>query len=271
MYGDVFCSKRVGQVHYRSSNDKQDARPNHRVIPEVVIPEAKMKSYQLAEKLFNNYTLEQTKPEHDFPDEEAEVQAFLDEVHKTPPMQVAREYVSTRTGKDITEDQWRAILERVWFEQFDQGRGRDLTGFEHVLVGEQKQGKVPEYHFWYKYFLNEHFRRDDKDDTETDLITFLKWKNLPGDLSPEVVTLSFEWRAFDYEKKVFRKLITPVRGFWMGPSVEGLMALGTVRFLQEALAPKQAVTNNVDYNLHLYRSPNGRNSRTFYPEFTSME
>jgi hypothetical protein len=251
-------------------NEDRNANAQHQVIAEVVIPTAKQKSYDLAAILFNNYTLDQTKPENNFPEEEAEVQEFLDVVHKSAPMQVAREFVSAQSGEDVSEDQWWAILQRVWFEQFDDGRNQDLSGFEHVVVGEQKQGKVQGYHFWYKYYMDERFRRDDEDDTETDLIKFLEWKNLPTDESPEVVTLSYQWRAFDYEAKAFRKLTKPIGGFWVGPSVEGLLAIGTVRCLSEAMAPKQAVINGAKYNLKMFRSPNDRHLRTFYPEFVAM-
>jgi len=58
-----------------------------------------------------------------------------------------------------------------------------------------------------------------------------------------------------------------IGGFWIGPSIEGLMALGTVRFVPEAMAPKQAVINGFQYDLPLHLSPNRRHLRSFYPEF----
>jgi poly(U)-specific endoribonuclease len=148
---------------------------------------------------------------------------------------------------------------------------RDCDISQHVIVGEQKQGKVQGYHWWFKYYLDERFRRDDQDDEATDLITFISWEGLTGDVSPEITTLSYKWRAFDYEAEEFRLLTKPIGGFWIGPSIEGLMALVTVRFLPEALAPKQTTINGVEYNLIVYRSPNNRQLRTFYPKFTGMK
>jgi poly(U)-specific endoribonuclease len=252
-------------------NEDDGATSERQVIAEVVIPDEKKKSYDLAAILFNNYTLDQTKPENNIIEEEREVQEFIDAIYLSEPMKVAKDFVSEQSGEEISNDQWFAIIQRVWFEQFDNGRNKDLSGFEHVVVGEQKQGKVQGYHFWYKYFMDEHFRRDDAEDTETDLIKFIRWKNKEDDVTPEVVTLSYEWRAFDYERLEFRKLIKPIGGFWVGPSIEGLLALGTVRFLPEAMAPKKAVINGAKYNLPLFRSPNDRHLRTFYPEFTGME
>lgn len=250
-------------------NESGSATKDHRVIQSVVIPDAKMRTYSLAKKLFNNYILDQTKPENNLPEETKEVQSFLDAIHDSPPMALARDYASKQTGTPISKDQWWAVIQRLWFERFDQGNNRDLSGFEHVVVGEQKGGKVQGYHSWYKYYLDEKFRRDDSDDVETDLINFISWKG-PKDNSADVVTLSYQWRAFDYEKQEFRPLTKPFGGFWVGPSIEGLLALGTVRALPEVMAPKKTIINGVEYKLPLYLSQNSRHVRTFYPEFTAQ-
>ncbi len=195
---------------------------------------------------------------------------LISEIYKQPPLIAAKEFISASTGKNISDDQWWAMIQRVWFEQFDSGKNRDLSGFEHVVVGEQKQGSLGGYHSWYKYFLDEHFKKNDEDQ-ERDSIDFLSWKNGTDDTSAETATLSFVLNAFDYEALKFRKLTKPIGGFWIGPSIPGLIALGMVRFEAEAFAPKTAIINDIAYNLHLYRSPNGKHMRTFYPEFKKMK
>lgn len=257
-------------VDEKDTNDKK-----HKVIVDVHIPPSKKKSYNLVEELFNNYVLDQTKQEvntiEDLKVEEQEIQSFIEYVYKTPPMQKARDYYSEQTGKKVTDDEWWAIIERVWFAQFDSGNNKDLSGFEHVIVGEQKQGKVQGYHFWYKYYLDEQFVPDafpsppSSTNTPKDTIHFLGWQGKRNS-SPDCVTLSFVWEAFDYKAKAYRKLIKPIGGFWVGTSVEGLMALGTIRFLEQAFAPKKATINATTYNLVLFRSPNDKHMRTFYPE-----
>lgn len=256
------------QNGYVVVNESEHAERHSKLIEKVHIPAHKEQSYKLLRTLLNNYTLDQTKPEYNFAEEEQEVQLFLEYAHKTPPMEVAREYVNSRLprNKAMSHDQWWAVLQRVWFEQYTDGKNRDLSGFEHVVVGEQKQGKVQGYHSWYKYYLDENFRRDDMAMVE-DSIDFLDWRSPETDVTPEVATLSFVWRAFDYEEEKFRKLTKPTGGFWIGPSVEGLLALGTVRFLPEVLAPKRAVINGNEYDLPLFRSANDRHLRTFYPKF----
>jgi poly(U)-specific endoribonuclease len=256
-------------------DEKEVTDKDHKVIVEVHIPPSKIKSYDLVEVLFNNYVLDQTKPEvdtlEDLKTEQQEIQSFIEYAYKTPPMQKARKYYSEQTKKEVTDDEWWAIIERVWFAQFDSGKNQDLSGFEHVIVGEQKQGKVQGYHFWYKYYLDEHFVPDTFSSLNNpagsvkDTIHFLGWEG-KRNLSPDCVTLSFVWEAFDYKAKQYRKLTKPIGGFWVGPSVEGLMAIGTVRFLEQAFAPKKATINDVTYNLILFRSPNDKHLRTFYPE-----
>lgn len=239
---------------------------DHQLLPEVFIPDEKKKTYVLAEKLFNNYTLDQTKPETNTASESEEIQELLEMVIKAEVMVIAREYVSDRTGKTISENQWWRILEQIWFEQYDQGKNLNLSGFEHVMVGEQKQGKLQGYHFWYKYYFDEHFLFNNE---EWDLIDVLKLEGKPEN-TPDCVTLSYVVKAFDYERKVFRKLTKPIGGFWIGPSVEGLMALGAVRFVPEAMAPKMATINGHVYRLEMFRSDNDRHMRTFYPKYDSQ-
>jgi hypothetical protein len=249
-------------------NDDEDTAKHKRelkLIEKVHIPAHKEKSYELLRTLVNNYTLDQTKPEVSYPEEEKEVQEFLEYVHTSPPMQVALEYVNSRISRPLSKDQWWAVLQRIWFEQYNDGKNIDLSGFEHVVVGEQKKGEVKGYHSWYKYHLDENFQRSEMHLVE-DSIDFLEWRHSHADTTPDVATLSYVWHAFDYKAQKRRKLTKPTGSFWIGPSVEGLMAMGTVRFLPEVFAPRNAVINGFEYELPLHRSPNDRHLRTFYPK-----
>jgi hypothetical protein len=252
-------------------DEKADASTDHRLLPELHIPDEKRGSYERVARLFNNYTLDQTKRENDTPEENEEVQAFLAAIHKTPPMEVARDYAARQTGRPIGHDEWWAIVERVWFERSVMTNNVDLSGFEHTIVGEQKQGEVKGYHFWYKYYLDENFR--EPGGGAADLIDFKVWKH-GSEETPDVVTLSYVWRAFDYEAGQYRYLTKPIGGFWVGPSAEGLMAMGTICFLREVNAPRQAVINGHRYTLRVHPGSNGTDPRTlrsFYPEYVGPE
>ena len=135
--------------------EEQGNTKDHVIFPEVKIPENKIKTYRLCETLLNNYALSQTQPEDIIPEEIEEVQIFLETILNNPPMVVARDYVQQQIAQTITNERWDQILHDIWFRRFTTSSGKDLTGFEHVIVGEQKGGKIGGYHFWYKYYLDD--------------------------------------------------------------------------------------------------------------------
>jgi poly(U)-specific endoribonuclease len=81
------------------------------------------------------------------------------------------------------------------------------------------------------------------------------------------VTISYRWDAPDYDREQIRPLTKPIGGFFVGCSVEGLLALGTVRAHIGARAPKEAVIEGARYSLKVFRSDNTLHVRTFYPVF----
>lgn len=249
------------------------ATADFRILDDVHIPEHKQESYRLVRQLFDNYSLAERNPELDTPQEREEVHELLTAVVETPPMQVAREYVERATGTSVTRERWYATLLEHWFRKFSQDGDPHLTGFEHVVVGEQDGGKVQGYHFWYKYFLDDGFAR--RYDSKTfphlanDRIEYLRSKASAGQADfPESVTLSYRWLAPDYSADAeIRPLTKKIGGFFVGCSVEGLMALGSVRAHLGARAPKEALINGARYDLKMYRGSNGNSIRTFYPVF----
>ncbi len=246
-------------------DEKLEKSPDHHLLSEYVIPPHKAKTYTIAQKLFNNYTLDQTKRENDTPQEGEEVHELLDTIIDSPPMVVARQYIEEQGNIRISSQRFYQMLWQIWFTRFDMGENYDLTGFEHVIIGEQKQGKVQGYHFWYKYLLDDGLVTDSGSPLG-DHITYMGGKDT-RERVPESVSLAYQWDAFDYESGKTRPLIKPLGGFFVGCSIEGLMALITARFMPEARSPKQANINNGLYNLQLFRSPGGRELRTCYPEF----
>jgi poly(U)-specific endoribonuclease len=85
---------------------------------------------------------------------------------------------------------------------------------------------------------------------------------------PEVVTLAYRWDAYDAESGQRRALYNPIGGFWVGCSIEGLMALALVRFFQRGRI--ETTINGARYEVELYRSPDGRSLRTCFPRFLGL-
>ena len=196
----------------------------------------------------------------------------------TPPMIVAKDYVQSQTGTQLSRDAWFSRIMELWFRSFSQGGDPELTGFEHVVVGEQEGSKAQGYHFWYKYYLDDGFAsRVDGDQDRfpgliDDRISYLGSKLSSGQSAfPESVTISYRWAAPDYDRDKVRPLTKKIGGFFVGCSVEGLLALGTVRAHSDAGAPKIAAINGARYNMKVFRSPNNRHVRTFYPMFMGAD
>ncbi|WP_226035261.1 hypothetical protein [Aquibacillus saliphilus] len=231
----------------------------HHIIKDVHIPDRKRNSYHLIEKLFDNYNVNQRDTEKDSTYKSKEVEAFLKMAVKSSPCQIAKKFTEESSNKKFSELQWYTYLYDLWFRQFNYNNGKDLSGFEHVFIGEQKGRDLVGHHFWYKYwleenkYLNKHKRDKIKMTCQSDNKTKFS--------TPDVVTVGYHLEAFDYEKKRYINIKKRKGTFFVGLSAEGLLAIGTVR----ANAPFDFKVNGVDYELKLFMSPDGKSIRTFYP------
>jgi len=262
----------LGYVKVNSELGDQDQ--SLKVLTDVNIPETKQRTYALCRELFDNYALPERDQENETPDEREEVHDLVHAMVDTAPMQVAREYVAQASGTSITRERWYNTIMEMWFRRFSMGGDPHLSGFEHVVVGEQEGSKAQGYHYWYKYYLDDGFAHLVDDAQErfpglvSDRIIYLGTKQTDGQGQfPESVTISYKWHAPDYDRDAMRPLTKPIGGFFVGCSVEGLLALGTVRAHLGARAPKEAIINGARYSLKLFRSQDNKNIRTFYPVF----
>jgi len=246
-----------GFVRVVNTEDDGQATAGLKVLSEVVIPPRKQTTYNLVRALFDNYMLDEREAEIETPEERAEVHELLEAIVDTAPMQLARAYISDETGTPVSRDRWYATLTEQWFRRFSQSGDRDLSGFEHVFVGEQEGPKVQGYHFWYKYYLDDglasQIDRNRLPGFRDDRIVYLRGQYKDGqEQFPESVTISYRWDAPDYEAGAIRPLTKPIGGFFVGCSVEGLMAMGAVRAHRGARAPKEAVINGARYDMKLF-------------------
>ena len=262
-----------GFVKVNSKLNSEDC--DLRVLPEVIIPDHKRRTYDLCRTLFDNYALRERDQDLDTEQEREEVHDLVHGMVDSAPMQVARDYVARQTGTSLTRERWYNTLMDHWFRRFSQGGDPHLSGFEHVVVGEQEGAKAQGYHFWYKYYLDDGFARqvdgsrDRFPGLQDDRIAYLGSKQTAGQTQfPESVTISYRWHAPDYDRQAVRPLTKKIGGFFVGCSVEGLLALGSVRAHLGVRAPKEAIINGGQYNLKVFRSQDNRHIRTFYPVFT---
>ena len=267
-------------------NEVMAATATHKLFTAVSIPDDKLTTYQLCQRLFNNYTLDPGLREQVTAEESAEETEFIEHIVATPPLQAAREAIAfdrEQPVASISDATLAGMVREAWFFQGMSG-SKHASGFEHVFVGEQKPaGDRPDdvpaeaggYHFWYKYFLDDAGNRVGGGPAGTDQITYGGTRYGGADrpeqglLIPEVVTLNFQWVAPDFtasDPTKTQELNKPIGGFWVGCSPEGLIALGLARTLTKA--GKIAKINGVTYQLDLHRlTDNTRAIRTFFPRF----
>lgn len=237
--------------------------PDHHIFKEVYIPEWKKRSYQLVEKLFDNYTINQRKREKQTRIEALEEAEFLNMAIQSLPLKIAKQYIEEKWDRKINQQQWYTFLYELWFRPFQFDGGIDLTGFEHVFIGEQKKRELVGHHFWYKYWLED---SADWNKQKKDLIELLEMDKLDSSY-PVVITVGYRLQAYDYKNRRFIPISKKRSAFFVGLSAEGLLALGTVRALLEKDASEFFVVNNKTYKLEMYKSPDGKSIRTFYPRY----
>lgn len=243
-------------------NEKNTRNKGHKLFPKVVIPKHKKETYTLCKLLLDNYRLDKTKNEHISFAEEQEVHEFLEAIVDTKPMKVVRRYLAQKSGQTYSSNRWYNILKQIYFTPFSMSGSSSLTGFEHIVVGEQKQGAVSGYHFWYKYYLD-----DSSSYLMSDDIDYLGTRSDKDDLVvPETSTITFKWDAYDHDKSVNRPLYKAAGGFFNGCSIEGLLAIGTLRFTK--YGPEEAIINGAKYNLKMHS--HYRQMITYYPEFIEI-
>ncbi|WP_129725963.1 hypothetical protein [Ectobacillus funiculus] len=241
----------------------KNCRPEHHILKEVYIPEEKRSSYQLVEKLFNNYALNQKNKEKNTINELVEVEDFLKMAIQSFPSRIAKQFIEEKSNRKFSELQWYTYLHDLWFRQFNSENGKDLSGFEHVFIGEQQSKRLVGHHFWYKYWLEDNADINEHRQDQIVMNCSVPSEQICNTL--DVITVGYHLKAFDYQKNRFVKLIKKNCGFFVGVSAEGILALGAVRAASQESAAEDAVINGVHYKLELSRSRDGRSIRTFYP------
>ncbi|MBM7662304.1 poly(U)-specific endoribonuclease [Bacillus mesophilus] len=235
----------------------------HHIFNEVYLPEHKSDSYQLVQALFDNFTLNQTSKEKILEKESLEVEEFLRYVIQTPPIEIAKQYIKRQIHKNFTEEEWYTHLYDLWFRPFNFESGKDLTGFEHVFIGEQKGKNLAGHHFWYKHWLEENGELNPLHKDQIDINHSKNNKKVA--CTPDFISVGYCINAYDYEKQRYINLLKKKCAFFVGVSAEGLMAMGTVRAMLQDLIPEEFSINNSCYKLGLYMSPDGKSIRTLYP------
>ncbi|CAI5745727.1 unnamed protein product [Peronospora destructor] len=121
-------------------------------------------TYKMLFELLDNYERETGLTERVTPKELAENNTFLNAVIETAPMRYAHAWLvkNHKVTGDLKD--FKKKLEFIWFGLYRRKVRNDSSGFEHVFVGEEKNGKICGCHNWLQVssFLTFQFQWEDK-------------------------------------------------------------------------------------------------------------
>lgn len=114
-----------------------------------------MPTYSSFYRLLDNYERETGQSEKVTQQEVHENRHFIDEIVKTKPIQYLHNYL---VAKDLAPEdlqKFKYQLYNLWFGLFSRESHNDSSAFEHVFVGEIRDGKVIGFHNWIQLFIEE--------------------------------------------------------------------------------------------------------------------
>ena len=143
--------------------------------------------------LLDNYEAVVGQEENLNSQELAEIDRFLDSVMSTAPMKFCHAYCHSKDPENVSSDAtaFRKKLFEIWFKLYRRTRGgrNDSSGFDHVFVGEIRDGAISGFHNWIRFYMEE------KKGT-IDYRGYIKPKSKDesqADSNDHVLTLQFKW------------------------------------------------------------------------------
>jgi len=176
--------------------------------------------------LLDNYEHEAGKAEVITPEEIAENWAFINAICDTPCMKYCHNYLATKKKVKPSMEDFKKTLYDLWFKMYRRVGGKgseDSSGFEHVFVGEVRDGKVIGFHNWIQFFLEERKGLLDYQG----YIAHKKSALVPPE-NEQLITIQFVWNAINTGE-----LKKDVSSTFVGSSPEFEVALYTLCFLTD--------------------------------------
>jgi len=186
-----------------------------------------MPTYKLFYSLLDNYEHTIGKADVVTKEEETENWKFIDAICSTPCMKYCYQYLLAKKRILPGFDKFKKQLYDLWFKLYSRTSIKkvfDSSGFEHVFVGEYRDGKVTGLHNWLQIFIEESKGRLDYQGFITN-----KKKNqeniIPSE-TDQLITIQFTWdiNANTKDKK------KDVSSTFVGTSPEFEFALYTLCF-----------------------------------------
>jgi poly(U)-specific endoribonuclease len=104
--------------------------------------------------LLDNYFAETGRSEEVTGEESKENEAFLEECLKTGPIKYLYNYLVAKRRVN-SRAAFKSLLNNLWFKLYRRVVRDDSSGFEHVFVGEIRDGEVIGMHSWLQLYNEE--------------------------------------------------------------------------------------------------------------------
>lgn len=223
------------------------------------VDEKKLKSvdtYAHFIDLLDNYEMSTGVTEHVTKEELQENHLFLDAILKTEVMKCAHRYLVRKGLAQSDPSKFKSQLYDIWFKLYrrDKNGGEDSCGFEHVFVGETKQGKeIMGLHNWVQFYHQE----------KNNHVDYKGYKARSNKDTPDeddhVLNLQFSWNG----------LVKPVASCFIGVSPEFEVALFTIVFFLSNERVTKVTVKVDEYLLEIVVYRFGRSIGTSYPKMIS--
>lgn len=244
------------------------------VLEQVHIPNRKMESYNKFKDLHDNYEWQRNAGEDHSGDEKGEVSRLLDFVISTEPIEEVRRFAVEERFIDSTimDKEWKELLHRIWFELDEEST---TSGFEHVFIGEENsRGGLGGHHFWYHYHINDGPYEVTRMEDVIEFLDHVEVGRAENSRLAEVITIKYKYHKLQPNGSKHPLVKGPKGGFFVGLSVEGLMAVGTAAyFLKRTLREREEtidfIINGERFDIQVYTANRGRGIRTFFPMISS--
>eukprot|EP00123_Amoebidium_parasiticum_P000845 comp11746_c0_seq1/m.6337 comp11746_c0_seq1/g.6337 ORF comp11746_c0_seq1/g.6337 comp11746_c0_seq1/m.6337 type:complete len:279 (-) comp11746_c0_seq1:605-1441(-) len=167
--------------------------------------------------LLDNYDSETGRAELVTQQETSEQIAFIEACYATPCGQYLHKLMVAKDAAPRDVKQYKAFLHNLWFKLYRRETQNDSSGFEHVFVGEHRDGEVIGFHNWIQFFIQE---MHGKVNYKGFIYPKRRSEPLPTD-ETRLVTAQFDWAG---EGKSMSSIL-------MGVSPEFELALYTLCFV----------------------------------------
>jgi len=184
-----------------------------------------------------------------------ENKAFIQSCFQTPVMLYTHKYLVAKGKANPNLDKFASELYVLWFQLYRRVANNDSSGFEHVFIGEEKNGEVMGMHNWIQLWNEERNGRLNYKGYILPRDRSNAWQGDPNE--DQLITLQFAW---DGEVK-------PVSTSFIGTSPEFELSIYTLCFLagqeknQCKVGPNKCI-------ITCYHNGSGKNERlgSSFPE-----